>query len=506
MISSAIGAPVAQAKYPLIQAAPSGGADVMQGLEKLTLTSPSNELGREGAVIRVKKLSLLESMSLSLIGRVGSFLTPVALLNFLKTSTRCREAGPKMLLENHGAVNAILDKADCKISTIPEPLQSIVKQKQVAESIKTLQIYCKQITKAGLQEVVTYFTQLTFLNVNIFKIDDECLELICKLQELQKLALYNNSDITPRGFTHLSKLKKLQYLDLSHSAIDDDGLRDIVPSLFTVTTLRLCGCKRVSQLGIKHLSTLPNLKELIVSDTNIDDLGLQYLASLNELTMLALKGCRRITAKGFTAGPPQKLQELDLSDTAISDAVLKYVAQIRTLTALRLRNVIEMTPNGLMPLTTLPNLQELDLRNTDIDDVGLGYVALIRTLTTLRLRYVKNITSKGFEPLSTLPNVQILDLSNTAMDDAGLDYVAKLKTLTTLKLSDCKVTSSGLQLLSTLPNLQELVLCSTAIDDAGLEHFANAKSLNRLVMMGCEKVTKAGRVKLKQKRPDLWVF
>jgi hypothetical protein len=125
--------------------------------------------------------------------------------------------------------------------------------------------------------------------------------------ELAKLALANCHHLTD--------------LDLSRTAVDDDGFAQ-VGKCVGLTRLVLSGTP-LNDSSVKHLTKLKNLTHLMVNHTGITDTGLSQLAGL------------------------AKLEYLDIGSNRISDT-------------------------GLLSLTALTQLQTLNILNTNITDDGLS--------------------------------------------------------------------------------------------------------------------------------------
>jgi Leucine-rich repeat (LRR) protein len=179
-----------------------------------------------------------------------------------------------------------------------------------AETLRTLDLQCTEITDLGLQTVAE-------LNLNETKVEpdqlqalgalsslrtvlipapaitDEVLAVLGRLPHLQSLVLAN-SPISDRGLESLARRKSLQMLDLSATRITDRGLAHLA-DLTSLTQLRLSQTP-ITGAGLAHLGRLTHLQELELAETLVDDAGLAHLSDLRQLRSLQLAGTR---VRGF---------------------------------------------------------------------------------------------------------------------------------------------------------------------------------------------------------------
>lgn len=100
---------------------------------------------------------------------------------------------------------------------------------------------------------------------------------------------FHNRGVGNAALQDLPAMKHLQMLDLTGSAVTDEGL----PYLTGIRNLR----------GLSHLAGLENLQRLGLHNTDVTDAGLQHLGELRNLRLLLVSGSR-VTDAGF-----KKLQE-----------------------------------------------------------------------------------------------------------------------------------------------------------------------------------------------------
>ena len=131
--------------------------------------------------------------------------------------------------------------------------------------------------------------------------------LIRHFTSLRTLSLWG-VPVSDSDMVNLSRLNQLETLDLAHTNVTGDGLRQLsnLPSLTRLTTSGRCRSdivlKRVSQISsledlevrehgileseFVHLRNLPNLKLLYLKHHRITDVGIDQLGSLTTLETL----------------------------------------------------------------------------------------------------------------------------------------------------------------------------------------------------------------------------
>jgi len=152
------------------------------------------------------------------------------------------------------------------------------------------------------------------------------------------------SDVSDQELEHLARLTGLSELDISCTAIGDDGIGNLT-CLSRLNKLNLSSTK-ISDAGLRHLKGLAGLEELVLDDTRIGDEGLKHLTSL------------------------QSLKTLSLSFTQVTNRGLSRLKDMQALERLRL-NCTNVDDNGLTHVARLPHLKELWLRSTQVTYPGL---------------------------------------------------------------------------------------------------------------------------------------
>jgi internalin A len=115
-----------------------------------------------------------------------------------------------------------------------------------------------------------------------------------------------------RTFTaHFKSLGDLTDLDLSFTAVTDDGLANLA-GLTNLVTLNLEGTQ-ITDAGLIHLERLTKIETLYLPDNRITDAGLSHLTGLAKLSRLCLQRDPQVT--------DSELETADRSDRMIHIAI-----------------------------------------------------------------------------------------------------------------------------------------------------------------------------------------
>jgi Leucine-rich repeat (LRR) protein len=174
------------------------------------------------------------------------------------------------------------------------------------------------------------------------------------IPNLTRLKLSDSYKWEDRHLAHITKLKSLESLYLSNSAITDESIKHI-NALPKLTTLEASGVhlskssiaqlKRLPNLIFLSLSNVPNLSGaftsmahskapyyLILCNCNLSDADVKVFSTLSSLHQLELKDNPRVTNDGFLSLARLKhLAVLKVSGTAITPEV---IPKLKNFTAL----------------------------------------------------------------------------------------------------------------------------------------------------------------------------
>lgn len=229
------------------------------------------------------------------------------------------------------------------------------------------------------------------------------------------IRVYHTPDFTDEGMKYVSKMKRLQQLDLRGT--------------------------NITGAGLKLLSGLP-IEQLDISGTEIDD---QALACLNKLPRLSLLNLRQtdITDEGVRhISELGNLSELRLGGTRVTDNGIKELSKLSRVDYLDLGGT-PITDRSCQTLSEMPMLRFLNLSGTAVTDGGVAALNRLPQLLTLDLSRTR-ITDEGVAELSKMANLSTLELSQTRITGRSIDYLMKMKHLTLLDLSGCRISRRAL--------------------------------------------------------------
>jgi len=169
------------------------------------------------------------------------------------------------------------------------------------------------------------------------------------LSEVETLLLmepnFTNDDIE-----NISELKKLKWLWLSNSQIDDGGLLHLKEAR-SIEKIVLGGNK-IDGTGFQHLTNLPNFNYFSLSHAIFDDRGAEHLGQLKTVVTLGLEHTQVTDAGIAQLQPMTGLKYLFLTDTRITDGGIEELAKLKTLEKLYLRDT-KVTIEGVARLKKL---------------------------------------------------------------------------------------------------------------------------------------------------------
>jgi len=381
---------------------------------------------------------------------------------------------------------------------------------------------------------------------------DDMLADLAAVEQLESLTLSGSRAVTDVGLRHLSRLSRLQHLDLSGTSITDDGLR-LLRCFPLLETLSLAWTK-VTDAGVANLSQCANLVSVNLMGTSTGDAALHALAgkprvcqlrSGNGVTDAGLMQLHQMPVfKSWQGGPAKMgLLSYDASPNYLllrgtfSDRGMQQLSGLDGLFALNLDSSdLQVTAAGLAPLVglsnlswlavdakddfmpviaSMPRLRFLGCQDTVAGDEGFTALSQSRSIEYLWGRRCHNLHTKGFQALTRMPSLRGLSVSckNVAeagiadlpyfpalrelmpMDipDKGYRHIARCDQLESVILMYCRdTTDAATEHLVRLRRLKEYSASYTQITDRTPELLSKMDSLQRITISGCAGVTNAG--------------
>jgi hypothetical protein len=154
---------------------------------------------------------------------------------------------------------------------------------------------------------------------------DAKLKNLQRLNQLQTLSLFWESDFTDAGLENLKGLKQLQALGLwGTDKVTDAGLENL-KGLDQLTELDLIG--NFTDAGLENLKALDHLRELMLGSDKFTDAGLENLEGLSQLENLTLLGTGITDAGLEHLNGLHQLKTLSLGRTKVTKEGVKKLRQ-----------------------------------------------------------------------------------------------------------------------------------------------------------------------------------
>ncbi len=382
------------------------------------------------------------------------------------------------------------------------PLASTKKATAKADDVKAararidaLDARSKYAPKAG-----DLLTEIVIQGGSNLSADD--FALFGKLNDLEKLQIYNCRTLDDQTAAKLAGLQGLASLAMTNSVISDATVGMIVKSFPNLTELDLSSNTNLTSGALKVLSELGKLQRLTLMFNKFNDISVQRLSKLQDLRMLDLRGNMEAgdMLLEVVADLP-KLTGFKHRSTAVTDAGLEYLSRNQTLDSLLMQDfgVTDRSGPHLAKLGKLTQLEVFRCQGFGTD----GVLALKgMSLTRLTLRDLPNIDDRAMEVFDDLPKLKRLYLHEiTSVGDSGLKHLVALKSLELLDLWTVpQMTDATIDVIATLPNLKELTIRTTGVTDAAIDKLLKMQSLQSLTFKENGSVTADGLKKLASKK------
>ncbi|MHB1036255.1 MAG: leucine-rich repeat domain-containing protein, partial [Pirellulales bacterium] len=212
------------------------------------------------------------------------------------------------------------------------------------------------------------------------QITNGALDTIQRMPNLEQLSL-KGCDITDRGLSQLTGLSKLKSLDLSRTAVSDQGMLAIA-KMRQLAELELDGTQ-IGDAGVSHLAAHPGLQRLSLYGTAITDESMKTIATLSRLDELYI-GDTRVGDRGMShLASLKSLQQLGMEGTPLTDAGAEAIGKIRSLKGVGMGHT-SVGDGAIRSLVSLPQIYYLGFENmarsnesaivilTEVEDSGIS--------------------------------------------------------------------------------------------------------------------------------------
>jgi hypothetical protein len=342
-------------------------------------------------------------------------------------------------------------------------------------------------------------TAVTRLNLSSTAVDDEGMRTLAPFTDLAGLLLFDTI-VTDRGVLSLAPLTAhLTHLALTGHQCSDPELLAVC-SLTALTRLEMLdnfeGALGFSEEGMRALASLTGLVHLELENAASDE-GLMAISSLTALSHLHLRnpcygdeGMRALACltalTSLDMGDAVTAAQIEIQgyDMLLSDQGARSLGSLVRLTHLGICGV-EISEEGVRALSSLTALTCMDLTSSTVSDEMLRALAALTALTALHLGDT-DVGDEGVKAIAALPALTLLHLHGTKVGDEGVKALAGLTALTKLHLDDTLVGDEGVQALAALTALTELRLDNTLVVDEGVKALAALTALTLLHLHGTE--------------------
>ncbi|XP_069675541.1 F-box/LRR-repeat protein 2-like isoform X2 [Periplaneta americana] len=277
--------------------------------------------------------------------------------------------------------------------------------------------------------------QLVYFNLNCY-ISTVGHELLCECTNLKHLKYENDNDDLPGTYMdHLSKLSKLEELNLSYfNANQTKNIPNIFynQSLSKLVQLFIVCCDDLDAPELTEIFThCVELKVFhIIGYTGSGD-GFKYISNLKHLEQLEIGYCESLTDKSleYIGAGCKNLKYLDFGCKSLSDKCLEYIgAGCKNLRHLGIQCCSSMTDKSIeFVCAGCPKLQYLCICQCPLmTDAVIASVIKCKELTVLHLKWCNGISGSNFHMItSNLTHLKELDIFGSVNVDSKI--VAKFQ-------------------------------------------------------------------------------
>jgi hypothetical protein len=304
-------------------------------------------------------------------------------------------------------------------------------------------------------------------------------------------------------------LPQLNYINISHTSILDEGLYELCSNIIGLTEINISGGIQLTNRSMVALSHCKGLSTLTLTSSNkITDEGFQILCN-------STKKLKNIQIAYYDKITNQAIQYLCLLPNIrtlslhfirnITASSFEYISRCKNLTALKfdsttiplLNDTLRQVFRGCPNLETLFLAQTPVMGNEEVEELASN----CRNLVELILSDCPRLSDPSlFSIAKYCSNLHILILGNRMITDRGIMAIAQnCPKLTTFVLLEAVYSVNNLYTPITdesllafaeyCPNFSNLCIPEVAITDRGVSLFYSLIEVN---IRGCSHVTAAG--------------
>lgn len=369
-----------------------------------------------------------------------------------KATARIKAMGGSFQKNSQGdVVSASIDNNDVSIDDIKLAAQ--------LTELTNLSLVGPTITDEFVAELAP-LKKLRQLRIENTNITSAAIAMLSGFPELRNLNIRRNVNLDGDALKALTKIAKLERLELLYNNFSLGALVSNLPKIQTLKMLDLRGIDSVDNSVIKRIAQLENLEELRVRKS-VSDAGVEHLIA-----------CKN-------------LKTLDFQDTSLTEKACDYFRQMPNLKNLRIFRDTNFGPSGIEALEGMQNLESLMLR----DLVGSSdAVAKLKGLANLKSLELSELTDVNSEDviglLKTLPKIEKVRFFAVPFDDSVAKHLATMPQLKDIGMPSTAITDVGLEAICTLPNLVALDIFGNKekLTLKGAQALAKLKGLRKLTL------------------------
>uniref|UniRef100_A0A1I7X9Q2 F-box domain-containing protein n=1 Tax=Heterorhabditis bacteriophora TaxID=37862 RepID=A0A1I7X9Q2_HETBA len=288
---------------------------------------------------------------------------------------------------------------------------------------------CSHIDEMAFEDLCTSATALKELRINeCFKITDENLSMISRvLSDLQVLTLCGDrfENLTATGLSHISRIRTLGELALDYNPlINDDFLIAIaneIPNLKSLSLANAGSDQSLTARGILALTKLDKLEQLDLSSLAAirSSVLLEIVSCCKNLELLQLRNCVYLNDDGVIALTTfEHIRHVDLSGSILvtNEAIQAFIKAFP--------QVQKFLPITIVVGGTAVNASRLSVRGSRVVLDFSDYSTLMNLSSNQNTSY--RIVSK-FTRIPPICNAVLLKQSSLQVSYSPLDEVLDLK-------------------------------------------------------------------------------
>ena len=264
--------------------------------------------------------------------------------------------------------------------------------------------------------------------------NDETLALVVQLPEIERIFIYGGK-FSADGFAKLALLPKLRWLDIYGS--------DIAPKTFVVLT---------------RLKTVETLR---IQNCPVTDEILGYAGAIRGLKTVEFNKTQGVTAAGFLKflNAVEGLESLQITGDHgdfLDDACMARIGEMKGMKRFWTMSKT-ITSRGWAQLAGLTGMNLLWVSGTSFGDDDMRAIEGMKELGDLVLSKTR-ITDSGMKSLAGLTRMHNLILEGTKITDAGMVHLKGMTELDNLYVGETEVTAKG---LSVVPKKERMSMMRT---------------------------------------------